>query len=1093
MGYPLSELQDTELWKAFESRAGVDQQKMVIDLSRRAADRLDLVRDTFPTYTLHNRVHALNVIRLMGRLLGPDVQKLSALEGAILILSAYYHDIGMVFDEEERRNLAGELEFARFVSSHPEAAVRIGGGGDIPVDVAEAYCRWIHPDRVYKFLRSVPEDELRWGGTPILLKLGAVCQSHGYDVKDLKKEVFQTDFRNEADLRFCAIMLRLGDILDFDNSRSPEEVYRYLGLGKRDEPRKEASDVEWRKHLALEGFSFPPERGGARYALKVLASPDHPAVEYDVRQFLDIIEGELQQCTSLLAHCSDRWRGFRLPTEIDRSDIVSKGYKYGEYRFTLEQKRILELLMGENLYEDTFVFIRELLQNAIDTTRHRLYFERSRGHAAFRPDPIVVSTWLDEDSYQWVRIDDFGMGMSEEIICKFFLKVGESYYRSAQFRAEMLGYERKGQAEFVPISRFGIGVLSCFIAGDRVHVSTRHAGGGPEANSVRLQLSGLHSFYVLQSERDLHYNAEPMPRPRDTPGMGGGYRQGDGYGTSIAVRLDPRKESRRLNLKEVLERYVLCPPVPVLFEGEEVGGDRQALVQTPWAEGVIEEELTQEEIAELEYVFDFEFADPLKVRLIPLDLTKHSPTPDVQGQALLGHLVMSTADALALEAACEYGGPVDRNDNERIDWSFSFRVDDEGPRISAEFRDPAATRLYALYARSAGAASESAGQTSEPAQPEEGEEFSSPPVNGELARLVTDRQMRKAEEAEMGREAEIELSRLFERIRPYIGDFIQRVPASTRDWLTHNGIVVPTLFGNDSYAYLRLAGNSGHGLFWLRSLVALSDSLRPDISLSRDRLKYLTWNVYSAVTLAFRNALRSYADATIPLASGEIFDRIVANENYLLGNILEDPLIALKGGWAAQDIISTKGGMTSLEKIRAGLAGTPPLVLNNLPDMTAYSQYLYVQPRFAIICASSLVQIGLKVSLRRKRNGPLFECVVESFEAPVVREGQKLFPPLFFIAYEQPDVLRHLGQPLNQLHPFAEWLIENAVTIHEKYPGIFEAIRRGVLTPAYQFEKGKLEELNETLDRLWVLDEHIRPPKRFRLTMEDFGHKRPGA
>ncbi|HWW76955.1 MAG TPA: hypothetical protein VNZ44_16260, partial [Pyrinomonadaceae bacterium] len=430
----MTELENTKLWKAFEARANVDQNKMVRDLAKRAADRLDLIRDTFPTYTLHNRVHALNVVELMGRLLGPDIEKVSPLEGAVLILSAYCHDIGMVFDDEERSTIAGEADFAKFLRTHPEAAVRVGKSKTVPVDVAEAYCRWIHPDRVFNFLRQVPDGELRWGGTPLLPMLGAVCKSHGYDVKELKDEVFQTNFRNEADLRFCAVLLRLADILDFDNTRAPEEVYKYLGLARRDEPRKEVSDVEWRKHLALEGFRFPDDRGGARYALKVLASPDHPAVEYDVRQFLDIIESEFQQCTGLLAHCSDRWRGFRLPTEIDRSDIVSNGYRYGEYRFTLEQKRILELLMGENLYENPFVFIRELLQNAIDTTRHRLYFERSRGNQDYRPEPIAVSTWLDEDSYQWVRIDDHGMGMNEEIIRKFFLKVGESYYSSAQFR-----------------------------------------------------------------------------------------------------------------------------------------------------------------------------------------------------------------------------------------------------------------------------------------------------------------------------------------------------------------------------------------------------------------------------------------------------------------------------------------------------------------------------------------------------------------------------------------------------------------------------------------------------------------------------------
>jgi hypothetical protein len=36
----------------------------------------------------------------------------------------------------------------------------------------------------------------------------------------------------KADLLFCAILLRLADILDFDNSRTPDEVYTYLELAR---------------------------------------------------------------------------------------------------------------------------------------------------------------------------------------------------------------------------------------------------------------------------------------------------------------------------------------------------------------------------------------------------------------------------------------------------------------------------------------------------------------------------------------------------------------------------------------------------------------------------------------------------------------------------------------------------------------------------------------------------------------------------------------------------------------------------------------------------------------------------------------------
>ena len=73
----MSNLEDTPLWMVFAEKANDEQRQMVRKLVKRASDRLDFVRDTFPTYTLHNRTHALNVVELIGKLLGDELQKRS--------------------------------------------------------------------------------------------------------------------------------------------------------------------------------------------------------------------------------------------------------------------------------------------------------------------------------------------------------------------------------------------------------------------------------------------------------------------------------------------------------------------------------------------------------------------------------------------------------------------------------------------------------------------------------------------------------------------------------------------------------------------------------------------------------------------------------------------------------------------------------------------------------------------------------------------------------------------------------------------------------------------------------------------------------
>src|ERR1051326_8477963 len=207
-----------------------------------------------------------------------------------------------------------------------------------------------------------------------------------------RKELYslETNYLGQADLRFCAILLRLGDILDFDGSRSPQMVYKFLRLERRRNRKETTSDSEWRKHLASDGFRFPPNRSH-NFQLTIAAGPDDPAVEYDLRQFLAAIEEELSDCAVLVESCSTRWRDFSLPGSIDRRGIKSNGYIYGEYRFTLEQHHILDLLLGENLYENPYVFVRELLQNSIDASRHREFLEKCAARKSFvAPDRNIT-------------------------------------------------------------------------------------------------------------------------------------------------------------------------------------------------------------------------------------------------------------------------------------------------------------------------------------------------------------------------------------------------------------------------------------------------------------------------------------------------------------------------------------------------------------------------------------------------------------------------------------------------------------------------------------------------------------------------------
>jgi hypothetical protein len=629
----ISSLDDLRLWKQVLVPKGTDLQRAMVRAWVGASEDItSRIVETFPTYTVHDARHARNVAELMTDLIGDQLEQVTALEAAFLLLAAHFHDIGMVFVADERDMLTNEEGWEEFLRTQPGAYVAMRGATETqpPLDIAEWFCRWRHAERVRVWVRRLAQQgklpSLKWNDQDIGLRLEELCLSHNLALHDLTVERLPNDFRaGEADLFFCAILLRLADILDFDRSRSPDAVYRYLGLAGATTRRDSVSKTEWAKHLASEGMRFPENRSD-RYEIDFLAAPTHPAVEYDVREFLDVIEQEFETCRARLGNVSQRWRDLPLPGAIDRQHIASQGYEYGALRFTLDQENIVDLLMGENLYSDPFVFIRELLQNAIDASRAREKFARAT-EPGFRSRAIEIEQWRDKDGYQWIRFDDFGIGMDAEIVRNYLLKVGRSYYRSPQFEAALLRSRAAGPG-FSPISRFGIGLLSCFISGDQVEVSTRRWQAYGKEERLRFGLHGLHGFMVMQRP-DLP--PAPMPGPHQAES---GYRPA--AGTSIAVRIDPRRHRLPPDLSSRLNDLLLCSPVGVRLDSKDIGITAIAEGIGPGRHTVT---LDAQDVSAIESVLFFSVAGQVRAQLDIVDLA-----PLFADKGILGRLVFANVE-----------------------------------------------------------------------------------------------------------------------------------------------------------------------------------------------------------------------------------------------------------------------------------------------------------------------------------------------------------------------------------------------------------------------------------------------------------------
>ncbi|WP_342330782.1 hypothetical protein [Pedobacter sp. FW305-3-2-15-E-R2A2] len=623
---------DLPIWEHFlkTTENETDNRQMVINHIGHALPLLERIIVAYPSFTLHNAQHQHNILRLIGEILGIRLQGLSGLETAILILSAVYHDIGMVYKPEELKTVSLEPEFEEFLFINTAAKLQFEEDGKQATEsLIGWYCRWMHAKRVWPFLQDVDSTiPFVWDKVPFKVELGNVCESHNSSIEYIKNndDKFSVTFLGKCDLKFCALLLRIGDILDFDDTRTPLSLYEYLGLDKSNKADDQISDKEWRQHMSAKGFTVEREHGRTR--LRFIAVPEHPKVEVGIRSFLKIIETELNACARLLRFCSDEWVHFELPDEINLEGIKSKNYRSGNYHFSLAEDDVMKLLTGEGIYNDDFIFLRELLQNAIDTSRHREFRERLVD-STFHASPIIVSNFTDDEGYQWIRIDDYGMGMNLEIIEKHLLKKGKSYYNSDAFKLEKLAIREKIHADFVPISRFGIGLLSCFIAGDKIEISTVHKD--EPNNPYRLSVEGRNGFFMLQSKKE-HDTPAPMPA-ENKPEKD--YRKKPG--TSIAVRIVTNKEYEGFDVKALLERYLMAPPVPVEYDGTAIGGDFKELMDTPWATAQ-SFELNEEYVNKVRTLTELPLESGIKISILPISLTQDALSSNIKGQLIITYI-----------------------------------------------------------------------------------------------------------------------------------------------------------------------------------------------------------------------------------------------------------------------------------------------------------------------------------------------------------------------------------------------------------------------------------------------------------------------
>lgn len=680
---------DEKMWEILEEKVTEEDSHLPLDkrigneyltavksVCNYGLGRSKTIRDTFPLYTLHDETHIIGVVRLMHSLLGDHIKNITRDETAMLIMSACCHDIGMSYNEEEKNEqLKNSDRLIKYLESNQKEYVEAFASNDqtpeMTPEITQNYLRSIHHERVDELLGKFPWPDILYD--KIFCKaLTSVCKSHGQNVSCIEK----LKPTKTVDLRFCAILLRLSDILDFNSDRAPQAIYEYSDFLHKNDTASKYSQNEWDKHLSSNGFDFDnisKEERQYPYEVYYTACCHSMQIEQCIQLYLDWVDKELNDCSAILSQYTGKHNKLILPRKVKR-DIISQGYLSGEYRLTLDQDQVVNLLVGRNLYNDPGVFVRELLQNAIDATRTREQLDNYLPRY-WKPQ-INISSWMDQEGYHWFRIEDNGIGMTEDIIKEYFLKVGRSYYASDSFKKDKL--RNKANMDYMPISRFGIGVLSCFMCGENniVEISTKHyRENGKDFPSIRMRMEGLKGYYYLASQKNYHDPGEMKGRTKEEK-----MAYLEHPGTVIAVRTNLYQTGKYRSFKEIVDKYVLYPPVPIRYVDDE--GSYEYITKEKFVDiihdikpsdnlneqGVLEFPLAKEKIDEICHVVpQIVFSEPPVLRLKCVALDDFTEHPSL----LSGAILVASCSASITPIKFEFG-------------NFSSEIE---PCVSIKFKD----------------------------------------------------------------------------------------------------------------------------------------------------------------------------------------------------------------------------------------------------------------------------------------------------------------------------------------------------------------------------------------------------------------------
>jgi hypothetical protein len=426
----------------------------------------------FPSteYTDHSIDHPQRAIEILNNWLLDKEQKSKLIdnewENFFLHAAVYLHDIGMI--------------------EHPS----LPDPGFRDPEQKTEYIRKTHHERSHDLIMAIwrqldIEDEFQ---AEIIARICLGHRSISLDDPRIRRKIPYRQTGRLIHLQFLAACVKLADELDLTFERTPFQIYELLPS------KSKQTEIEWKKHFSVGGVG-PHESyvGTICVWCRCRSAEIHRALKQHEAKVQNILN-------EINRHISPRFKYTQVVYEIENI-----GYDPIDYKFHVETSTALEIFMGNPIYSDKEVFLRELVQNALDACNVRRMIDSS-----VKPlITIAMGTNLNE-----ITVRDNGIGMDREWIEKYFLPVGVSFYTSEDFGE--LGLVDVG---FSPISCFGIGILSCFMVAEEIIIRTRK----PSSPGLEIIIHDAKSYFDVREDDSIPQGTEVKVVFKDRPASRPGY------------------------------------------------------------------------------------------------------------------------------------------------------------------------------------------------------------------------------------------------------------------------------------------------------------------------------------------------------------------------------------------------------------------------------------------------------------------------------------------------------------------------------------------------------------------------------------------